>query len=185
VTLTADVFPDSWQHLARLDREPHMEPESGNRNLALVIDNNDDRRAIRRIFGGLGFDVVQASSGLVGLELIQRLPESFALVLTDVDLPGLPGAVIMETLRLFRPDLPVLCMGEGKAVGVLAAPAGCLSKPLQADELRTQVQAALAKSSRSWEPTSPSNADQAVLRARARYAEGKNLVEAALELARG
>jgi DNA-binding NtrC family response regulator len=162
-----------------------MEPESRNRNLVLVIDDNGDRRAIRRILGGLGFDVVQASSGLVGLELIQRLPESFAFVLTDVELPGLPCAVIIETLRLFRPELPVLCMGEGKAVGVLAAPTGCLSKPLQAEELRLQVEAALAKATRSWEPASRSNADQAVLRARARYSEGKSLVEAALELARG
>lgn len=163
-----------------------MGPESASCSLVLVIDDDSDgRRAIRRMLNSLGFDAVQASSGLVGLELIQRLPRSFLLVLMDVDLPGLPGVVIIETLRLFRPELPVLCMGEGKAVGMLAAPTGCLTKPLQVEELRLQVQAAVAQTAREWEPASGSHSNQAVLRARARYAEGNNLVEAALELARG
>ncbi|MGH7630052.1 MAG: response regulator [Gemmatimonadales bacterium] len=151
----------------------------------LVIDgDSDSRRAVRRMLSNLGFDVVQASNGLVGLELIQRLPRNFQFVLTDLDLPGVPGAVIMETLRLFRPELPVLCMGEGKAVGVFAVPERCLSKPLRAEELRPQVQAVLADAPR-WEPGPGWATEQAMLRARARYAEGKSLVDAALELARG
>jgi CheY-like chemotaxis protein len=164
-----------------------MRPESDNRSLVLVIDDDHaGRRAMRKLLGSLGYDVVQASGGLVGLELIQRLPHSFQLALVDLDLAGLPGVVIVETLRLFHPELPVLCMGEGKAIGVLAAPTGCLSKPLQAEELRGQLQAALAKAAPPhWEPGAESPVDQVALRARARYAEGRNLVEAALEIARG
>ncbi len=162
-----------------------MEPQSGSRSLVLVIaDDNDGRRAIRKMFDSLGFDVVHASNGIVGLELIQRLPRSFRFVLTDLDIPGVPGVVIMETLRLFRPELPVLCMGEAKTVGALAGPRGCLVKPLQMEELRTQAHAALANAA-PWEPGSDSPSEQAVLRARARYAEAKSLVDAALELARG
>ncbi|MGH7516647.1 MAG: response regulator [Gemmatimonadales bacterium] len=162
-----------------------MEPVSGSRSLVLVIaDDNDGRRVIRKLFDNLGFDVVHASNGLVGLELIQRLPRRFQLVLIDLDIPGVPAVVIMETLRLFRPELPVLCMGEREAVGVLAAPERCLSKPLRAEELRPQVEAALAGAPR-WEPASGCATEPAVLRARARYAEGKRLVDAALELARG
>jgi CheY-like chemotaxis protein len=151
----------------------------------VIDDDNGSRRTIRRMLGNLGFDVVHASGGLVGLELIQRLPQSFRFVLIDVDLPGVPGAVIMETLRLFRPEVPVVCMGEGKAVGVLAAPTGCLRKPLVAEQLRLHVGAMLAKATPDWEPAINPHAEQAVLRAQARYAEGRNLVEAALELARG
>ena len=162
-----------------------MEPKSGSRSLVLVIaGDNDGRRAIRNMFDNLGFDVVHASTGLVGLELIQRLPRSFQLVLTDLDLPGVSGVVIMETLRLFRPELPVLCMEEAKAVGALAGPRGCLSKPLQMEELRTQAHAALANAA-PWEPGADAASEQAILRARARYAEAKSLVHAALELARG
>jgi CheY-like chemotaxis protein len=162
-----------------------MEPEPGNRSLVLVIDDdNDGRRAIRRTMGSLGFDVVQASTGLVALELVQRLPHSFQFVLTDLDLPGLPGALVMETLRLFRPELPVLCMGESKAVGVAAVPNGCLRKPLQEAELRRQLDAALAGARTGWTPFAGSVSEQAVTRARARYAEARSLVEAALELAR-
>lgn len=152
------------------------------RSLVLVIDvDHENRRAVRRMFGSLGFDVVQASNALVGLELVQRLGRSFQLLLIDLDLPGMPGTVVIETLRLFRPQLPVLCTGRGKTVGVPATPEQCLGKPLQLDELREKVAAALAKPTHQW---TPETADVA-LRARARYAEGENLIDAALELARG
>jgi DNA-binding NtrC family response regulator len=150
----------------------------------VIADDNDGRRAVRKMFDSLGFDVVHASNGFVGLELIQRLPRSFQLVLTDLDLPGIPGVVIMETLRLFRPELPVLCMGEAAVGAVATGPRGCLAKPLQMEELRTQAHAALA-STAPWEPGADSASEQAVRRARARYGEAKSLVDAALELARG
>jgi DNA-binding response OmpR family regulator len=106
------------------------------------------------------------------------------LVLTDLDLPGVSGVVIMETLRLFRPELPVLCMGEAAVGAVATGPRGCLAKPLQMEELRTQAHAALG-STAPWEPGADSASEQAVRRARARYGEAKSLVDAALELARG
>lgn len=163
-----------------------MDLGSRERNLALVIDGDaEGRQAIRRMLGELEFDVVQASNGLVGLELIQRLPQAFRVVLTDLDLPGIPGSIIIETLRIFRPELPVLCMGEGRAVGVLAAPSNCLSKPIQGAELGAQVRAVLSGAVGRWEPPSGAVAEQAVVRARARYEEMNNLVDAAIELARG
>lgn len=152
------------------------------RRLALVIDpDRGSRRSNRKLLGNIGFDVVQAPNGLVGLELIQRLPETFQLVLTDLDLPGIPGAVVMETLWLFRPDLPVLCMAS--TAGVSALPVRCLGKPLDSDVLHAQVRAALAGEWSRWDNVA-SDTEDTVLRARARYAEGRNLVAAALELAR-
>jgi DNA-binding response OmpR family regulator len=162
-----------------------MGTEPAIRSLALVVDDDHEgRRAVRRMFGGLGFDVVQTSNTLVALELIQRLGQSFQLVLIDLELPGLPGAIVVETLRLFRPELPVLCIGNGMAVGVLASAQSCLGKPLQADELRARVDAALTRAADPWSPAVPAGTE-VVLRARARYAERKNLVDAALELAQG
>jgi CheY-like chemotaxis protein len=151
--------------------------------LALVIDpDKSARRTIRGILAELGLDVVQAADGLVGLELIQRLPNNFHLIITDLDPPGLSGALIAETLRLFRPDLPVLCITDDAAAGVV--PAGCVIKPLERDSFQRRVRAALEGSWTRWE-TSGAATERAVLRARVRYAEGQNLVEAALELARG
>jgi DNA-binding response OmpR family regulator len=162
-----------------------MEAESGEHLLALVIDPDPgSRRAIRKMLAASGFEAVHAPNGLVGLELIQRLPDSFRLLLVDLELPGIPGAVVMETLRLFRPDLPVLCMATA-AVGAAVTAAGCLSKPVDPAELRTQIDAALAGAAPRWEPAGGATAAEAVLRARACYDQGKSLVDAALELARG
>ena len=161
-----------------------MEPGSADHRLALVIDPDTAcRGSIRRMLAALGFDVVQAANGLVGLELIQRLPESFGLVLTDLDLPGVPGVVVVETLQRFRPGLPVVCME--RSAGVAAAAAGCLPKPFDAGALKAQIESALAGTRSHWEGDTGIAAQEAVLQAEARYAQGKSLVEAALELARG
>ncbi len=163
------------------------ENEPNDRKLVLLIDHDvEARRHTRRLLESQGMEVVQASNGIAGLELIQRLPHSFRLVVTDLDLPGLSGIVILETLRLFRPDLPVLCT-SGANVSVGTGPVkGCLSKPVQGAELEGQVQAALAPEASSWQPPiSGGISDDAVARARARFAVVGDLLEAALEVARG
>ncbi|MBA3346521.1 MAG: response regulator [Gemmatimonadales bacterium] len=159
--------------------EPSDHTEGG--GLVLLIDNTfETRRASRHLLEQRGFEVIQASNGMAGLELVQRLPQSFRFVLVDLELPGLPSAAVLETLRLFRPELPVLCMGEAHA----AAAAGCLTKPLREEELVAHLSAAVGSSSRWLHPAGPRSED-AVARARARFAVIGDLVEAALELARG
>lgn len=150
-------------------------PGSG---LALVIDDDvNARRSIRELLESRGHDVVHASNGLAGLELIQRLPSSFGVVLVELDLKGLPGAVVVETLRIFRPDLPVLCMSGRR---VAAHPSGCLRKPIEPEVLDQLLQSVRSSAVDGW------GADErSIAVARARYAEGADLVEAALELSRG
>lgn len=153
--------------------------EAGDSRLVLLVDNDvDSRRQVRRLLELRGMEVVQASNGLSALELVQRLPGSFRLVLTELDLPGLPGSVVVETLRLFRPELPVLCMSSGR---VASGRSRCLAKPLQGGDL----DAALGASG-AWEMAGIANLpDGAEARAKERFAAVGDLVEAALELARG
>ena len=151
------------------------------RRLVLLVDNDvTSRRHVRQLLELRGMDVVQASNGMAALELIQRLPDSFRLVVADLSLPGLSGAVVIETLRLFRPDLPVICMAASL---VAAGPImRCLSKPLQ----HSQLEAALAEVGNGWAPQAALEVPESVvLRARARFEVAGDLVEAALELYRG
>lgn len=152
------------------------------RRLVLLVDHDvESRRYTRHLLELRGLEVVQASNGMAGLELVQRLPRSFRLVLTDLDLPGIPGAIVIETLRLFRPDLPVLCMAADR-VAAGASVKGCLTKPLQSAELA----AALEDGQREWVPQWTEGISESVAaRARARFAVVGDLVDAALELARG
>ena len=160
-----------------------MDQERTRGSLALVIDDDPEaRRSARALLEARGYDVVHASNGLAALELIQRLPESFRLVLTELDLQGLPGTALIEALRLFRPDLPVLCL-SGRRSAVFAG--GCLEKPLRAGELDVYLGALQGGMAPRWDAVGAVTDEQAIDRAKARYALGGDLVEAALELARG
>jgi FixJ family two-component response regulator len=109
-----------------------------------------------------------------------RLPRSFLLVLTEIDLPGLSGTIVAETLRVFRPDLPTLCMSTAAGAGVPSA-GRCLAKPLQSEDLL----AAIRNGREAYDGDGrPRPSEDAVARARARFAAVGDLVEAALELAR-
>lgn len=154
-----------------------VEPTQG--KLVLVVDDDEDaRRDLRALLEARGLDVVNASTGQAALELIQRLPASFHLVVTEMELRGLPGIIVVETLRLFRPELPVICLTESRALQLTE----CLRKPLTAAHLDEQLATFAAKGAASW--TAAVFDEQAIARAQARYAVGGDLVEAALELAR-
>jgi len=153
--------------------------ESG-RLVLLVDDDVESRRHARHLLELHGMDVVQASNGIAALELIQRLPRSFRLVLTDLDLPGLSGTVLLETLRIFRPDLPTLCMSSRAAAGAVDG-RRCLAKPLQGPDFQAALEDGHSPDVVEHGPPFP---EPWVARARARYAAVGDLVEAALELAR-
>jgi diguanylate cyclase (GGDEF)-like protein len=65
--------------------------------LLIVDDISDNRTILTRRFQRRGFEVVEADSGYVAIELIGR--ELFDLVLLDVMMPGIDG---IETLKRIR-----------------------------------------------------------------------------------
>ena len=159
-----------------------VEPNrSEHHRLVLLVDDDvESRRHARHLLELRGLEVVQVSNGIAALELIQRLPRSFRLVLTELDLPGLSGAVLSETLRIFRPDLLTLCMSTRAAAGS-ADGRRCLAKPLQGAHLETFLENGASQGLGEHGPAFP---EPWVARARARYAAVGDLVEAAMELAR-
>jgi len=65
--------------------------------LLIVDDISDNRNILKRRFERQGFDVAEAESGLIAIDLIETSP--FDLVLLDVMMPGIDG---METLKRIR-----------------------------------------------------------------------------------
>ena len=144
--------------------------------LTLVIDSDPTSRApIRELLESRGHEVIHSSSALAGLELIQRLPSTFSLVLVDLDVSGLPGLAAVHALRMFSPELPAYCMSRR----ITAIPGGCLRKPLHPEALDALL--ADDSSADEWDSLS----EEIVAGARARYGSGQDLVEAALELSKG
>jgi CheY-like chemotaxis protein len=152
--------------------------------LVLLIDTDPTTRdAVRPLLAPRGLEVVQARNSVAGLEILQRLPDRFRLALINLEMPGLSGAVLIETLRLCHPGLPVVCLSSTERTAVAAASNNCLSKPVQPSELDAQVADALAG---IHQPVTGTAVDpEALARAKAAFEASGHLVEAAHELSRG
>jgi CheY-like chemotaxis protein len=83
--------------------------------LILVVDDEDGmRQAAVNILRGAGYRVIEASSGLEGIErFVEQSPQ---LVLSDYEMPGMDGLELSHRLREFEP--------LGKRTPILMATAG-------------------------------------------------------------
>jgi DNA-binding NtrC family response regulator len=153
-------------------------------SLVLLVDTDPAARwQWAPLTASHGLEVVQSRSTTAALELLQRMPDRFRLVVVNLDMPGLPGSVLLETLRLFKPGIATLCLTGGASISVGAGNGNCLTKPLRIDELRGQLAEALDGTT-SASAVAPIPLD-VIARARACFAESGSLLEAARELALG
>ncbi|MDP1581652.1 MAG: PAS domain S-box protein [Candidatus Didemnitutus sp.] len=148
--------------LPRLMQSPATQPSEASKpkldgagRLVLVVD---DEAPIRNLFEVMlrryGFRVVIASDGVEALQLFALRPQSFALAITDMMMPRMGGAALIEVLRKSVPGLPVIsCSGlatvpenegqpdVGRAGGAVTV---FLAKPFTEIELFAAVQLTLA-----------------------------------------
>lgn len=82
---------------------------SGGGRLLLVEDEDTVRAVAERALAREGYEVVSASDGEEGLEIIQS-GEKFDLVVSDVVMPSMDGPAMVREVRKIEPDLPVLFM---------------------------------------------------------------------------
>ena len=82
------------------------------RTVLLVDDEPTVRLIGRRILERSGFRVIEATDGLLAVELFEADPGAVDVVLLDLTLPAMDGTQVLDRLRLVRPDLPVvICSG--------------------------------------------------------------------------
>ncbi|MCW2960078.1 MAG: response regulator with CheY-like receiver domain and winged-helix DNA-binding domain [Thermoleophilia bacterium] len=119
------------QRLARI-----VVPQS--KPIILVIDDDPSiRYVLREAFNSVGFEVVEAESGLLGLDALDHRPP--ALVLLDIMMPGIDGFQVMKYLTQFGVKIPVLAMSalgprvEERSMELGAS--GFISKPFDIREL--------------------------------------------------
>jgi DNA-binding NtrC family response regulator len=120
-------------------RKPHI----------LVIDDDENMRwALRQILSGVGFEVIEAETGRVGLEVASRCrPHT---VLLDMRMPDLAGDEVLDRLRRFDPDLPVIIVTAygsiSCAVNVTREGAfDFITKPFRNERLIESVQRAVGR----------------------------------------
>lgn len=120
------------------------------KRILLVEDDESFRDSVRKLLEREGFEVREASSGEVGLELLKT--ERIDLVLLDLYLGGISGLEFLARLGDFRRDnwCPKIVMVSafGDAGAFAEALAGgafhCLAKPVKRAELVSVIGRALA-----------------------------------------
>ena len=150
--------------------------------LVLLVDSDVETRfVIQPLLRPYGLELVIARAGIVALEVMQRMANRFRLALVSMELPGISGKVVYETLRHFRPTLPVLCMSSALGGGGAA----CIPKPLQPIEIATWLGRVLGAHGPEIDRQPSALGPDALSRAQSRYGLTGSLLDAARELAKG
>ena len=111
----------------------------------LVDDDALVLRATSRALERAGLQVLAFSEPLQALSTFQGAPDRFALVVTDLTMPGLTGTELARAVHALRPEVPVVLVSgrldadDLSSVNVLA-----LSKPLSMETLLHHIREQLA-----------------------------------------
>ncbi len=124
------------------EREAVSIPRGHGETILLVEDHAALRAAGREVLEQLGYRVLEAADGRQALEIHER--ERVDLVLTDVVMPGMGGAALVEALRERNPDLKAVAMtgyGEDEEVNRVrrAGVQEIVRKPFEVERLAEVV----------------------------------------------
>jgi len=117
----------------------------------LVVDDDAElRRALSRVLGKDGHEVIEAGDGRTALRMFAGDPVD--LVLSDVYMPDMDGIDFLMRARSAFPEARIVIMSGGgnlPAAAVLDAASSLgadmtLSKPFTPDEVRAAVERVLA-----------------------------------------
>jgi two-component system KDP operon response regulator KdpE len=112
----------------------------------LVIDDEPPiRKLLRMGLSTQGYEMLEAPSGKVALELLAQNP---ALVILDLGLPDIAGHELLRTIRSRNESVPIVVLSsrEDEAGKVQALDLGAddyITKPFGMDELLARLRAAL------------------------------------------
>ena len=118
--------------------------------ILLVDDEEIIVDVTSQILERLGYVVVTKTNSIDALEVFQKNPDKFDLVITDQIMPNMTGTQLSEKLIAIRPDIPViLCSGfsenvspeEIKRIGIREF----IPKPISRWEITSIIQAILEK----------------------------------------
>jgi CheY-like chemotaxis protein len=112
----------------------------------LVVDDDGAlRRLVAAVLKRKGFAVAEASDGAEAVATLER--EAFALVVTDLMMPGMGGPELVRHIRAHRPATKILAVSGSSRVSGDAALLGVdavLKKPFTPPELVVAVVHVLA-----------------------------------------
>jgi signal transduction histidine kinase/ActR/RegA family two-component response regulator len=117
------------------------------RSRILVVDDDDDVRNIAAaLVEEIGYEVEAVGSGEAALQLLA--PGRFALMITDVVMPGMNGVELARIARKSLPDLPIVFASgyaDVRTFGEELVDENLLRKPYRIADLAARISTALAE----------------------------------------
>jgi two-component system cell cycle sensor histidine kinase/response regulator CckA len=116
--------------------------------ILLVDDDSGVRRLAASMLEMHGYTVIEAESGLQGLESFTQHHKEVRLILSDVVMPQMTGTDMIQRIRNIDPSMPVMLMtGYAADIDVPEA-VPILSKPFTLESLIHTVESCLAAPAR-------------------------------------
>lgn len=128
--------------------------------ILIADDEASLRDLVRRGLGDAGHEVKVAADGAEALDILVREHGAFDLLLTDIKMPVMDGIALALTAARDYPNVTILLMTgyadqRERAHGLDALIHGVVTKPFTLADIRREVAAALAASSRDSGRTNP------------------------------
>jgi two-component system cell cycle sensor histidine kinase/response regulator CckA len=151
VGTTFTIYLPAWE-----EKEPAAFPRpegdatGRGETILLVEDDAIVLQATTEALGQLGYRVLSAASGEQALSLYDQHRDEIALVLTDMVMPGMAGAALVQALRARDPDARIVVVTgypTGKEAEALLAQGSVhlIQKPIQLARLAQVVGLALGE----------------------------------------
>jgi CheY-like chemotaxis protein len=146
-TVYLPAVPRPDLHAASTDPRPAA--PSGEGQSILVIDDEPMLvEIVQRLLGRLGYRPTGFTNVSAGLARFQADPLDFDLVVTDLNMPTIPGLQLIAKIREIRDDIPVILASGFVTEEVRRAAASfgavtLVNKPVTGDELAEVIHRAL------------------------------------------
>lgn len=122
----------------------------GGRGVLVVDDESAVRNLVQSVLRTMGYEVTVASGGREALRAVYAESATPALLVTDIDMPGMTGIELAARLTAERPSVRVIFMTADTASAERARDrarfvAAVLLKPFTTGELREVVRATIGE----------------------------------------
>jgi PAS domain S-box-containing protein len=130
------------------EQPPEAADKSPSKGTILVVDDEGIVRDVaRKCLERYGYNVLTAEDGQQAMEVFAANPDSFSVVLLDMEMPGMGGAETLKRMQCLRPEVTVIASSgysEADAVKHFGQGlAGFLQKPYPVRQLAAKVHSVL------------------------------------------
>lgn len=151
---TFNVYLPLMDKTAKSDKKEVIENfQSGDERILLVDDEPSIAKLEKMMLERLGYSITMRVNSIEALEAFRERPDSFDMVISDMNMPNMAGDQLASEIKSIRSDIPIiLCTGFSERMNDEKADilgiAGILMKPVTKSEMAKTVRKLLDEAKR-------------------------------------